>query len=535
MDPAALPDSPPDDTLLLRRYVREGSEAAFRALAQRYLPLVWSVARRVVNGDAALAEDVAQMVLADFAAKAHTLPPDMPPAGWLHRHTVFTATKAVRRESRRRAREKSASQKNSTTDPMNAPSDTWTELVPYVDAALDRLRAADRDAIVLRYYEKRPLRAVGRVLGTTEEGARKRIDRALTKLRAHLQRRGVVPALAILAALLRDESVAAPPVTVVRRIVSGAWSKLETGALSIAAPKPWWQRRSVVAGAATVLVAGLLWFAWSSGFFGSHNAHQDRSIAASAGNHSAGDADTETFPSVTLTATLMMLPEKSVVARLFNYVPGNDEALYRELLPQAAALQKLMKPDETFATTGHALIVMSGPAKPKRIIQAPAGPSASQPIPADPFAPSNSPPPASPSIQLAREKGFPYPTEFGYDGTTGRVIPSADTIRNTGSSFTAKVSPPDAGGDYLIECSLDHMYSPPEQELWHYRWPDGQPVHENDVLQQPVFHSTPWKLSPISVRPAEIVLAGMMRVPPDLLPADDNEPRRLFLFLQLQP
>src|SRR5436190_1520251 len=132
MDPAAPPDTPSDDALLLRCFVREGSQAAFRALAERHLPLVWSVARRVVNGD----------------------------------------------------------------------------------AALDRLRPDDRDAIVLRYYEKRPLREVGRALGTSEEAARKRIDRALVKLRLHLQRRGTVPALAILAALLRDESVAAPSAAV---------------------------------------------------------------------------------------------------------------------------------------------------------------------------------------------------------------------------------------------------------------------------------------------------------------------------------
>ena len=79
------------------------------------------------------------------------------------------------------------------------------------------------------------------------------------------------------------------------------------------------------------------------------------------------------------------------------------------------------------------------------------------------------------------------------------------------------------------------MYSPPEQELWHYRWPDDQPENVNDVVQQPVFHSAPWKVSPIPVRPAEIILAGMMLIPPDLLPNDDHEPRRIFLFLQIQP
>ncbi len=533
MDPATLPDTLSDDALLLRCYVREGSEAAFRALAERHLPLVWSVARRMVNGDAALADDVAQSVLADFGAKAHTLPPDMPASGWLHRHTVFTATKAVRSQSRRRAREQMAALETSAPDSMNAHSDTWTELAPHVDAALDRLRTAEREAIVLRYYEKRPLREVGRALGTTEEAARKRIDRALGKLRAHLQRRGVVPALAILSALLRDESVAAPPAAVARRIMSGAWGRLESGALPAAASKPWWQRRSAVAGAVAALVAGLLWFAWKSDWFGGDTGHQDRQTAADDRNHRAVPAEAESSPSVTFTATLMMLPEKSVLGRLMHYEPGNDESLYRELLSQAAALQKQVKPEETFATTGHALVILSGPAKPHHLIPEQPG----TPVHADPFAsPRHSlKSPPAPSIKLQRHTNFSYPTEFDFDAANGRVVPNSDTIRNAGTMITANVSPPDEDGNYLIECSLDHMFAPPEQELWHYRWPDGQLENANDVVQQPVFHNTQWKLSPVSVRPAEIILAGMMRVPPDLLPDDDNEPRRLLLFFQLQP
>src|SRR5690606_37395799 len=95
---------------LLRRYQSAPCGDTFRQLVVRHLPMVWATARRLVNGDTALAEDVAQMVFADFARKAPRLPPGTAAAGWLHRHTCFTARKVVRAEVRRRRREQRAAQ-----------------------------------------------------------------------------------------------------------------------------------------------------------------------------------------------------------------------------------------------------------------------------------------------------------------------------------------------------------------------------------------------------------------------------------------
>jgi hypothetical protein len=64
-------------------------------------------------------------------------------------------------------------------------------LVTPLDEAMGSLGAKDRDAVFLRYFERKELRAVGDALGTNEEAARKRVGRALDTLRRHLTGRGV--------------------------------------------------------------------------------------------------------------------------------------------------------------------------------------------------------------------------------------------------------------------------------------------------------------------------------------------------------
>src|SRR5436190_14415346 len=97
-----------DSEQLLRNYAEECSESAFTQLVNRHIPLVYSTALRVVGGDFHLAQDVAQTVFADLARKARGQDGPEIVAGWLYRHTYFTASKAVRRDRRRQARERQA-------------------------------------------------------------------------------------------------------------------------------------------------------------------------------------------------------------------------------------------------------------------------------------------------------------------------------------------------------------------------------------------------------------------------------------------
>jgi len=67
----------------------------------------------------------------------------------------------------------------------------WLQIEPLLDAAMAKLNETDRDAIVLRYFEKKNLKEVAAALGTNDDAVQKRLSRALDKLRQSLAQRGV--------------------------------------------------------------------------------------------------------------------------------------------------------------------------------------------------------------------------------------------------------------------------------------------------------------------------------------------------------
>ena len=207
------------DEELLEQYARERSESAFGELVTRHLDYVYSDALRVVNGDAPLAQDVTQTVFFDLARQAGKLSCDVALAGWLHRHTCYTAAKAVRTERRRQSREQTAME-------MRAPDDNtrpeWELVAPYLDESLNELNPKDRDALVLRYLRKQDLRAVGATLGISEDAAQKRVDRALEKLHVVLKQRGATLSLAALGTALATQAVTAAPVGLAGSITAAA-------------------------------------------------------------------------------------------------------------------------------------------------------------------------------------------------------------------------------------------------------------------------------------------------------------------------
>jgi RNA polymerase sigma factor (sigma-70 family) len=208
------------DRDLLGHYVKTNSEEAFEELVRRHLDLVYSAALRQVNGDTHLAQDIAQAVFTDLARKAGDLARRQVLTGWLYTATHFAAAKAVRTERRRFAREQEAHAMQELLHTAT-PDVDWDKLRPVLDEVMHHLKEADREVILLRYFENRPLNEIGDRLGLGEDAARKRVDRALEKLRTVLTRRGI-STVGTLATVLSANAVQIAPAGIAASLTSAS-------------------------------------------------------------------------------------------------------------------------------------------------------------------------------------------------------------------------------------------------------------------------------------------------------------------------
>ncbi len=197
-----------DSRALLIEYAQDGNESAFRDLVARYIDLVYSTALRRLGGDAHLAEDVSQTVFLHLAKKARHIPSGVLLGGWLHQAACNVAGTVRRAERRRQNREREAAQMKALEDDSGSQCEHLTEML---DEVISQLPTEDRAAVLLRFFERRDFQAVGQALGSTEDAARMRVNRALEKLRVLLKRRGVTVSAAALGALLATEAVHAAP------------------------------------------------------------------------------------------------------------------------------------------------------------------------------------------------------------------------------------------------------------------------------------------------------------------------------------
>lgn len=190
-----------DDAELIRRYVDDHSDAAFIQLVERHIGMVHATALRRLGGDRQLAEDVAQSVFFDLARKASSLRHRSSLAGWLYWSAHAASAAVVRRERRRKARELKAHHMGTTLPTNDLPPD-WEKLRPVLDDAVTKLAASEREAIVLRFFQRCSFADVGRALELSEEAARKRVDRSLDKLRRILIGQGIASTTSALGSAL---------------------------------------------------------------------------------------------------------------------------------------------------------------------------------------------------------------------------------------------------------------------------------------------------------------------------------------------
>ncbi len=243
-----------DDADLLRRYVEDRSEDAFTELVRRHLGLVYATALRRVGGDTHLAEDVAQKVFADLARKAATLRDHATLGGWLYVSTQVAAAAVVRSEQRRKTRETGA-QIMETLSAFNEADPNFDHLRPVLDDALLQLKAGDREAIVLRFLQQRTFADIGTTLRLTEDAARKRVDRALEKLRTLLGRRGIKSTSVTLGLALAASAIPNVPAVLATKVAGQALA--QATALGTGASAAFTLAKALLLPAAALVIGGI--------------------------------------------------------------------------------------------------------------------------------------------------------------------------------------------------------------------------------------------------------------------------------------
>ncbi|MCW1885994.1 RNA polymerase sigma factor [Luteolibacter flavescens] len=205
--PAIAPDP------CLSSYLVQNDPKAFERIVELHLPAVQGTARRILGTNSAWADDVAQEVFLMLIRKARTLPRNVVLSAWLHRQTVRRSIDLMRSETRRHKLEAAAGREHR----FDSEGSVWNAIAPVVDQEILRLSDDDRQLLALRYMERCSSEEVGRRLGLTASAARKRLERALARLREHLEARCPVtlPSTAMAIYLGAPSAQAASPAVVI--------------------------------------------------------------------------------------------------------------------------------------------------------------------------------------------------------------------------------------------------------------------------------------------------------------------------------
>jgi RNA polymerase sigma factor (sigma-70 family) len=188
-----------NESPLIEEYAASRSDDVFKSLVDQYVGLVYSACYRQLK-DRHLAEDATQAVFILLSQKAGSVRQAYL-TGWLLTTSRYACANIRRTEQRRQRREQVVAMNQTATTP-EAPGN---DLLDQLDDALCHLKAADREALVLRYLREQPIASVAEQLGVSEDAARKRVDRGIAKLRKYFSRRGIAATSASLAPILTEQ------------------------------------------------------------------------------------------------------------------------------------------------------------------------------------------------------------------------------------------------------------------------------------------------------------------------------------------
>jgi RNA polymerase sigma factor (sigma-70 family) len=186
---------PPEDAVLLNRFVMAKDREAFELLIARHGPMVLGTARRLVENTHD-AEDVFQAVFLSLARLAKSIRQGRALPAWLHKTTCRVAAKF---RAHRLVQSAPPPERYEHCDP--AAGLVWREVCQVLEEELQRLPERLRSPLLLCYLSGLTRDEAAKQLGWSLATLKRRLEEGRQALRIRLERRGIASvglALAVL-------------------------------------------------------------------------------------------------------------------------------------------------------------------------------------------------------------------------------------------------------------------------------------------------------------------------------------------------
>jgi cytochrome c peroxidase len=183
------------DQHLLQMFTVKRDEGAFGTILRRHGPMVLDVCRAVLHNDAD-AEDAFQATFLILSRKAESIRKSASLGSWLHGVAYRTALKVRSGRAIRQKKEAGVPAKAASgSDEL-----TWREVRQVVHEELSALAERHRVPLVACYLEGKTQDEAAAQLGLAKSTLKERLERGRSVLRARLLRRGLGPAVLVVAA-----------------------------------------------------------------------------------------------------------------------------------------------------------------------------------------------------------------------------------------------------------------------------------------------------------------------------------------------
>jgi len=176
---------PPEDAVLLNRFVTANDREAFELLIARHGPMVLGTARRLVDNSHD-AEDVFQAVFLSLARLAKSIRQGRALPAWLHKTTCRVAAKF---RANRPVPSAPSPERYEQCDP--AAGLVWREVCQALDEELQRLPERLRSPLLLCYLSDLTRDEAAKQLGWSLGTLKRRLEEGRKALRIRLTRRGI--------------------------------------------------------------------------------------------------------------------------------------------------------------------------------------------------------------------------------------------------------------------------------------------------------------------------------------------------------